>query len=406
MFPYQDPAGSKGLERQGALAGYRSKLQFRYEKAAAVQNTRFVPIERLSDSNGSLKSGVKTSRLTWSAFPERRQGEVNQRVDRDRQSLQEEYVEWNVQSRSERIETITFCTEFPEYFEALADVNLEALVAEIRAVIPDANPTVQELLGQSAAPPALFVDGIVGPKTWSVLHRVSGFGPLENRSSPDPTLRIGARGADVRELQQRLLALGLVRSVDGDFGPRTDQGVKQAQQKYTGAGELFRQARASNPWNNGSNGIYCLLQPDNTLPLLFQLVAHCSVPRPQLRANDICRIIGTSKCVPGRSSDPNVCATAQQQVLQGRLISLRDPAGIRIDQLLGSWSLNGSPLGEMNGSSRNTHIWQVSRNGRRGVLNVLPGLELNGSPIRSGAQVARQLVVGVDVVTASASSLT
>ncbi len=65
----------------------------------------------------------------------------------------------------------------------------------------------------------LVADGIVGPRTWAALDK-----PEEPEPTDRPTLRRGAEGAAVRELQQ---ALGI--TVDGDFGPATEAAVRQFQ---------------------------------------------------------------------------------------------------------------------------------------------------------------------------------
>lgn len=72
----------------------------------------------------------------------------------------------------------------------------------------------------------LAVDGIVGPDTWRALVEATwtlGDRVLYLRS---PNLR----GDDVRELQDRLLTLGFdAWRVDGIFGPRTAEGVREFQ---------------------------------------------------------------------------------------------------------------------------------------------------------------------------------
>ncbi|MGV3624351.1 MAG: peptidoglycan-binding domain-containing protein [Archangium sp.] len=60
----------------------------------------------------------------------------------------------------------------------------------------------------------LTVDGIVGPQTWGAL-----------RAAPMPTLKQGATGAAVRDLQSKLVAKGLGIGVDGVFGPQTRNAV-------------------------------------------------------------------------------------------------------------------------------------------------------------------------------------
>ena len=52
---------------------------------------------------------------------------------------------------------------------------------------------------------------------------------LDSNITPRSALRMGDRGSDVAVLQQRLNAAGHTIAVDGDFGPGTDQAVKQYQ---------------------------------------------------------------------------------------------------------------------------------------------------------------------------------
>ncbi|NJN31335.1 MAG: peptidoglycan-binding protein [Synechococcales cyanobacterium RM1_1_8] len=319
-------------------------------------------------------------------------------MDRDRQDLQEEYVEWSLSPAAGPPSSLTFTTEFPEYFEALADVSFEALVAGLREIMPSANPTSQELLGVARAPGPLAVDGIVGGQTWAVLNRVAA---MDDRPADQPVVRRGDRGRAVQRLQERLQSLDLLKLVDGDFGPITERAVVTAQQQYRGAGHLFRQQLNRNPWNDGSKGTFCMFQRFNRLNFLFRLVSQCCVPKP-INPRAMCALVSPN-CVPERNSDPMVCATAQRQVQAGRLISLRDPVGIRILELKGRWQLNGQAI-EINNPAKNQGIWQVSRGGQRGVLRLLPGLTVDSATIRTGAQVARKVMVGVDVLVAEASS--
>ncbi|NJR67891.1 MAG: peptidoglycan-binding protein [Synechococcales cyanobacterium CRU_2_2] len=413
MFPYQDPAGSDLLQRLGALDAYRSKIQTRYDAAGREPNTRFVPIEHLSGSSSRLRAGITPTVATipWNAFPRSRTSTRDDRLDgRAEANLQEEYVEWDLQFRvggggnQSGIENIVFTTEFPEYFEALADVSFEALVTAVKSVIPGANPTVSELLGIERPLAPLLADGVVGPATWAMLNQVTG---LAGRSAEQPVLRRGAQGEAAAQLQVRLKRLNLIGTVDGDFGPATEAAVKKAQARYTGGGRVFRQNLNKNPWNNGKKGILCLAQQFNTLPFLFELVSQCSVPRPQIRPQQVCATQGVN-CVPSRSSDPNVCVAAQNQALLGRALSLRDPARIRILELQGIWRLNGERV-DVNvaptGGRQTPAIWSLSRGEQRAVLRNLPGLTLDGAPITSGAQVARKVQVGADILVVPTSGL-
>ncbi len=409
MFPYQDPTGSNSLKQQNALTTYQGKLQAQYVTAAAIAGTKFVAIRSFSNLPPSdepvrtivFAPGAKfsTAIVPWNAFPRRNQAVNNTEVDQ-RRGLQEEYAEWLAQSNAGKFSSVTFTTEFAAYFQTLADLSFEALVAGIKAVMPTANPTVRELFGTDQKPVPLTADGEVGPRTWDLIGRI-----LDRPPSNPPNLRLGSRGESVVWLQTRLAWLGLFTgTLDGDFGPKTQAAVISAQKRYTGGGELFRQHLPNNPWNNGQKGILCMANRDNTLPLLFGLLAHCAIPRRDVPAQEICRLVGGNHCVTGRSSDPNVCMAAQTEVVNGNVLSLTDPTGVQIITLQGIWRINNIQV-DINDPLKNQGAWQVSRNGHRAVLRNLPGLTLDGAPIVTGAQVARKLQVGVRVTIAASKDI-
>jgi len=64
----------------------------------------------------------------------------------------------------------------------------------------------------------LTVDGIIGPNTWARLD--------------PPTIKKGATGNAVELLQERLGTFGFVVDIDGDFGPGTEQTLKDFQTWY------------------------------------------------------------------------------------------------------------------------------------------------------------------------------
>lgn len=95
----------------------------------------------------------------------------------------------------------------------------------------------------------------------------TGSGTLGSR-----TLRRGSRGGDVRQLQQLLGELGFYTGVDGDFGPGTEQQVRQYQtsthQTVNGvvtpaeARDLQRRASASqNSTGNAAPGVFPVRGP-------------------------------------------------------------------------------------------------------------------------------------------------
>ncbi len=138
------------------------------------------------------------------------------------------------------------------------------------------------------------------------------------------------------------------------FGP----GFNAAAETPQARSQTFLSRLAQNPWNNGQKGILCLTQRANTLGALFNLLTECGVPRAGGAPQDTCSHVGGA-CGVGRSSDPAV----------------------------------------------NQGIWAVSRNGRRGVLSIPAGLDLDGQPLVTGAQVAHKLQVGADLVTAPDAAL-
>jgi hypothetical protein len=180
------------------------------------------------------------------------------------------------------------------------------------------------------------------------------------------------------------------------FGP----GFNPSNASADARGQQFVFHRTSNPWNNGKKGILCLGQQNNTMEALLVLVGDCGVNR----LVDPAQVCALSSCVPGRNSDPSVCAAVQQLAQSDRVISLVDPVGIRILELRGIWKRNGQQI-DINDATQHSDVWSISRNGRRAVLNVGSGLTMGDDPIVSGAQVARALFVGASVISAPSSKL-
>lgn len=156
-------------------------------------------------------------------------------------------------------------------------------------------------------------------------------------------------------------------------------------------------ASNANPWNNGEKGILHLSQPANTLGALYGLLVPCAEPRPTIPLANICR---GGFCAPGRNSDPKICATAQTQARNNRVLTLADPVGIEILDLSGDWEVDGTTV-DINDSE----FWTVSLGGRRAVLEVPEGLTLDGDEIETGTQVSRFLEVGASLNVADANDL-
>lgn len=160
---------------------------------------------------------------------------------------------------------------------------------------------------------------------------------------------------------------------------------------------LFRRNLRQNPWNNGQKGILCLTQGANTLQALLRLLADCAV-LSDTDPEDICGSLGGA-CVPNRSSDPRICAEVQRAVRSKLALSIKDPAGVRIGEMMGTWTRNGQEF-DINDPATNQGAWTISRNGRRAVLDLTNGVKLGDEAVVTGAQVSRLVKVSADVIAA------
>lgn len=325
MFAYTDPTGTNFLDSQDALDEYRAIIDGFYRMSARVSSSGFT----LLDAFDNLPTATsRIDSIPWRAFPITASASFDE-IDKERFRWQDEYVEWRVEkSAAGKTTQIIFTTEFPEYYQALARISVNALIAGIQDVIPGANPTLDELFGSG-------------------------------------------------------------------FNPEVTDGEDRAQR--------FRQNLTTNPWNNGQKGILCLTQQFNTAGALFNLADKCAIQRVGIPSSAVCGAVGGA-CGPGRNSDPVICQASQNTVRSSRAISLVDPVGIRIKELLGSWEIGGVPV-DINDNNDNQGAWIISRNGRRAVLDVTKGVTLGGSAITSGAQVSNELQVEADVISAPETSL-
>ena len=152
MFDYQEPTGTGFLESQGALAVYRAIIHSFYSRFASLPGSGFTFAEAFEE----LADGVQpsTAGVGWKAFPKAVIA-TNEQIDAQRFDFQDEYVEWRTEKAAGgSVTRITFTTEFPEYYQALATVSHDALVQGIQEVIPGANPThMGPVLGQISTRP-------------------------------------------------------------------------------------------------------------------------------------------------------------------------------------------------------------------------------------------------------------
>lgn len=318
MFTYADPVGRNFLRSARVKENFQRAMAGAYDSFARRSRSGFTWLEAF-DNLPRGQAVAKT--VDWRAFP-LSVSATDEQIDQNRFSLQDEYIEWRVERRQGKVTRLTFTTEFPEYYEAFAQVGVSQLKQAVRDAIPNANPTTRDLFGTSPNPDQL-----------------------------SPTIRAN----------------------------------------------LFRRNLRENPWNNGKKGILCLTQGANTLGALLLLVADCAVVN-DVEPEDTCAALG-SACVPGRSSDPRICAEIQRAVRNNLAISVKDPAGIRIGELLGSWTRDGEEF-DINDPDANDGAWTINRNGRRAVLNLAGGVKLGDEPVITGAQVARLVRVSADVIAA------
>jgi hypothetical protein len=150
VFQYADPVGRSFLSNTDAADEFRRTLQGTYESFARRINSGFTWLEAFSQLSGGMLPSVI---VEWSAFPITSPG-TDAAIDKDRFLHQDEYVEWRAVKKANGLSSVTFTTEFPEYFQAFAAISASALVSAIQDVIPNANPTTVELFGPNFTPAA------------------------------------------------------------------------------------------------------------------------------------------------------------------------------------------------------------------------------------------------------------
>lgn len=105
-------------------------------------------------------------------------------------------------------------------------------------------PQTEAAVKQYQTDKGLQVDGVAGPETWGSLQKADAAaankpaetkpagadGATDGTTGSQETLRDGAKGEAVKDLQNKLKAAGVdPGKVDGKFGPRTEAAVKQYQ---------------------------------------------------------------------------------------------------------------------------------------------------------------------------------
>jgi hypothetical protein len=153
MFAYSDPVGSGVLEAHSALFEYRIIVHTLYREFGILPQSASTLLEAFDGVP------IEIAQVQWIAFPRTATG-PDLEIDRNRYTggpddsgYQDEYVEWLVERDAiGNIKRITFTTEFPEYYEGLAAVGKEALIAGVGDAIPRANPTQAELFGDAFDP--------------------------------------------------------------------------------------------------------------------------------------------------------------------------------------------------------------------------------------------------------------
>jgi hypothetical protein len=130
MFEYNDPAGEGILESAGALTIYRSMLHGVYRSFGRRPRSAFTIPEAFVEAN----KVPQVADVSWLAFP-RLDNPPDDAVEQQRLKLQDEYVEWFTErAPNGGIRRVIFTTEFPEYYEALAERSATELVSEVARV--------------------------------------------------------------------------------------------------------------------------------------------------------------------------------------------------------------------------------------------------------------------------------
>jgi hypothetical protein len=150
MFLYSDPSGTRLLEREGALLPYRMAVQRLDRHFGAQPHSAYVPRDAFLELSEAVQPAVAP--VSWIAFPRTAVAD-NETIDAERFDRQDEYVEWHTERDGEgNVLRVTFTTDFPEYYQALASVGVGALTRGIQETLPGAAPSAGELFGSAFNP--------------------------------------------------------------------------------------------------------------------------------------------------------------------------------------------------------------------------------------------------------------
>ena len=149
MFNYSDPSELNFLGVQPAKRNYQVTLHEAYRAGARASGSAFTMLEAM---NGVIPpNSDKTASVEWEAYP-RTAGQSDGVIDQQRLTFQDEYVEWHSAGLGGPKGKITFTTEFPEYFEAFAEIGAYELTQAIAEIYPGTRPGNQELFGPTFDP--------------------------------------------------------------------------------------------------------------------------------------------------------------------------------------------------------------------------------------------------------------
>lgn len=144
MFDYADPAGRDFLGQDDVRTAYRSTMAGFYDRFASRVNSAFTWVEAFAQLSGGAVS-ARTD-IDWRAFPLTAIA-TDRQIDRDRFRLQDEYVEWRVETQNARVIRVTFVTQLPEYYEASPPLAQPLSPTPSETLIPAPHPQLRSFSG-------------------------------------------------------------------------------------------------------------------------------------------------------------------------------------------------------------------------------------------------------------------